>query len=181
MPPLDPSKRLYSCDVAIFRIASAPLPTAAEGGLTYKDLAGIYQDSTLRFTREHVNAMLPRDVMDSDIQGFIQNRTKRKQWFLDLGTVLEKTDNPVFLLKMALTPGTGIANSFEYEAYRGLVKVHLFRPGGTGLNANPGSTYSGFAYITEARFTVSSESVILQNATLTGVGPLNEASTFTLP
>lgn len=179
--PLDAEKRLYTCDVAIFRIASMPTPTTVDGSLTYQDLVAIYQDCTLRFTREHVNAMLPRDVMDSSIQGFIQNRTKRKQWFLDLGTVLEKTDLPLFLLLRALTPGSGSANTYNYEVSRGLVKVHLFRPGGTVTDADPGSTYSGRAYITEARFNVSSESVIMQNGTLTGYGPLDNATTFNLP
>lgn len=179
--PIAPEDRLYTCDVALFRVADAPTPSTIESSLTYQDVVGIYQDCTLRFTREHVNANLPRDVMDSTIQGFIQNRTKRKQWFLDLGTVLEKTDLPLYLLLLALSPGSGSANTYNYEVARGMIKVHIFRPGGTASDADPVSSYSGFGRITDARFRVSSESVIMQDATITGYGPLDAATSFNLP
>jgi hypothetical protein len=141
VPPTD---RIYTCDISLLEVA---------GG----SILGIFTNCQLRVNFDMVNAFLPHDINDSTLKGFVQNRTKRKQWSVELGTIVEKTLSPFVLLQLALSTG-------GTERDRGLVAVEIFRP--------QGNSYVGYAYITDARFTVNMDSVIMQSGTLTGRGPL---------
>jgi hypothetical protein len=138
--------RIYTCDVALLEI----------GGT---DILGLFTNCSLRVNFDMVNAFLPHDINDSTSKGFIQNRTKRKQWSVELGTVVEKVLNSFILLELAIAPPVG-----DIERDRGQISVEIWRPGGTA--------YTGLAVITEAAFTINMDSVMMQSGTLMGYGPL---------
>jgi hypothetical protein len=172
MAVLDPSIRMFTCDVTVMKVGNY-VGGSQPGTLTYKNILGIFTDCTLRFTKENVNAFLPHDVMDPQIMGFVQNRTKRKQWFVDLGTVLEKTLAPFSMLQYAVTPGAGAENSRDAEIERGQVAVAIMRPGGsTVYGATPANVYTGVGLLTDARLTFNLDGLTMQNGTITGQGDL---------
>lgn len=156
MATLDPTSRLYTCDITVFSLNSA-------------DIVGIFKDCRLRTNWDIVDARIPGDINDATSQGFKYNRTTRKGWSVELGTVLEKVANPILLAYYALTIASG-----SNEVDRGLVTVAISRPGGdaSGANVIHGLTYIGNGYFTEARISIQENEPIMQNGTITGYGSL---------
>lgn len=148
MATLDPAARLYTCDVTLMTINGS-------------SILGIFTDCTLRLNYDLVDAFLPHDILDPSLLGFKESRTKKRGWTVELGTILEKTANPFVLLGLAVSVGAATTAD-------GLVTVAIKKPGTSGSIA-----YNGSAYITDARFRIDTNSVIMQSGTLTGYGELH--------